>query len=284
MNIPKISVLMPIYRTRPEYLKEAIGSILSQTFANFELVILDDCPFDDRENIIKQYNDPRIRYYKNTENQGISDARNRLLELAKGEYLAVFDHDDISVINRLELQSKYLDEHPGIGVVSSQLEYFPEHKVTSFPITNFKIKRLLVFEDCVPHTAMMVRASILKKYNLRYESDYSPCEDYMLCLKLMAYTMFYNFPIALVKYRDYDENTSKIRKELLRDKNALCLSYSERRYSYYYREDYGLRYWVKVFDIIPLIKVKKYQNKTMYYLFGFLPFLSFSKIKKISNR
>lgn len=280
MNVPKVSVLMPVYRTNPDYLKDSINSILSQTFTKFEFIIIDDCPTDDREVIINQYNDPRIRYYKNKENLGISETRNRLMDLAQGEYFAIFDHDDISDIRRLELESKYLDDHPDIGVVSSQVEFFPKKRITKFPTTNFRIKQLLVFEDCVAHTAMMVRASILKEYNLHYQAEYSPCEDYMLCLKLMKYTMFYNFPFPLVKYRYYKNNTSNIKKDLMKDKNALCLSYSKNNYSYYFNGNYGLRYWIKLFDLIPIIRVKKYPHKSIYSLLGIIPILSVSKIIK----
>ena len=61
----KVSVLMPVYKTKEEYLREAIASILSQTFTDFEFLLLDDCPDDDREKIVKSYNDKRIKYFKN---------------------------------------------------------------------------------------------------------------------------------------------------------------------------------------------------------------------------
>ena len=93
--MPKISVLMPVYKTPEAYLKAAIESILAQTFGDFEFLILDDCPQDDRQKIVESYGDKRIKYIKNPQNMGISAARNKLIDLAKGEYLAVFDHDDI---------------------------------------------------------------------------------------------------------------------------------------------------------------------------------------------
>ena len=91
----KVSVLMPIYRTDERFLREAIVSVLAQTFGDFELLLLDDCPDDDRESVVKSYKDARIFYVRNDRNLGIAASRNRLLDLAKGEYLAVFDHDDI---------------------------------------------------------------------------------------------------------------------------------------------------------------------------------------------
>ncbi|MBR4927772.1 MAG: glycosyltransferase, partial [Alphaproteobacteria bacterium] len=105
----KVSVLMPIYRTQESYLRTAIESILNQTYWDYEFLILDDCPEDDREDIVKSYNDPRIVYMRNDKNLGITRSRNKLIELAKGDYLATMDHDDISLPTRFEKQVVYLD-------------------------------------------------------------------------------------------------------------------------------------------------------------------------------
>ena len=75
--MPKVSVLIPVYKTNVDYLKNAIGSVLNQTFKDFELVIIDDCPSDTREDVIKSFNDERIKYQVNTENQGIKANQNK---------------------------------------------------------------------------------------------------------------------------------------------------------------------------------------------------------------
>jgi len=111
--MPRVSVLMPVYNTKPEHLREAIDSILSQTFTDFEFLILNDCsPNADVEEVVKSYDDPRIVYTVNERNLGISGARNRLLDMARGEYLAVMDHDDISLPERFEKQVAFLDAIP----------------------------------------------------------------------------------------------------------------------------------------------------------------------------
>lgn len=116
--MPKVSVLTPVYNTNLKYLKECINSILKQTFTDFEFIILNDSPDNkELEDFILSYSDKRIKYFKNEENIGISASRNKLISLASGEYLAIFDHDDISVLNRLELEVNYLDSHPYVGVV-----------------------------------------------------------------------------------------------------------------------------------------------------------------------
>ena len=116
----KVSVCMPVYNTKPEYLREAVESILNQTFKDFEFLILSDSPDNTEiDKIISSYDDKRIKYSKNTKNIGISESRNKLLKTAKGEYIAVFDHDDISLPNRLEKEVEYLDKNPDVSVVGS---------------------------------------------------------------------------------------------------------------------------------------------------------------------
>ena len=124
----RVSVLMPVYRTNEEYLREAISSILAQTYSDFEFLILDDCPEDDRELIVKSYKDRRIKYLRNETNMGISESRNKLVDMARGEYLAVMDHDDVSLPERLEKQVNYLDAHPDVGVVGCWTDVFPDKK------------------------------------------------------------------------------------------------------------------------------------------------------------
>ncbi len=105
INNPKVSVLTPIYNTDPEYLRERIESILNQTFSDFEFLILNDSPDNNEiEKIVLECakKDKRIKYSKNDYNMGITPSRNKLLEMANGEYLAIFDHDDISLPKRLE--------------------------------------------------------------------------------------------------------------------------------------------------------------------------------------
>lgn len=104
MTMPKVSVLMPVYKTQEEHLRQAIESVLNQTYADFEFLILDDCPDDTREDIVKSYQDKRIKYSQNEKNLGITPSRNKLIDMAQGEYLAVFDHDDISLPERFAKQ------------------------------------------------------------------------------------------------------------------------------------------------------------------------------------
>ena len=123
--MPRVSVLVPIYNTNRTHLRQCIDSILNQTFGDFELIILNDSPENNElDNIITQYNDPRIRYAKNDYNMGISKSRNKLINLANGEYLAIHDHDDISHPTRFQHQVDFLDNNPYVGVVGTWAHWF----------------------------------------------------------------------------------------------------------------------------------------------------------------
>ncbi|MCR4917994.1 MAG: glycosyltransferase [Alphaproteobacteria bacterium] len=263
--MPKVSVLTPVYNTNPVHLQECIESILNQTFTDFEFLILNDSPENTEiDKIVNSYQDSRIKYIKNETNLGISPSRNKLLEMATGEYLAIFDHDDISVPDRLQIQVEYLDTHPYVGVVSGWLELFgSKSEVCKKPEKNLEIKTLMTENCCIAHTATMIRKSVLTENNLKYEEKFSPAEDYRLFARLMELTDFYNIQRVLVKYRWHDGNTTKkvfskmseahdeIQAEIC-DKHPFLRSCFEK----YHAKEYGTRFKIRLFGIIPTIKVK----------------------------
>lgn len=282
--MPKVSVLMPIYKTKESELKIAIESILNQTFSDFEFIILNDSPESTYlDDIVNSYNDKRIRYFKNAKNLGITQSRNKLLSLAKGEYIAIFDHDDISLPSRLEKEVKYLDENKNIGVVSSNIERFPKQVFSHHPTENLEIKKHLIHSNVVAHTAMMIRKQVLDKADICYEEEFSPAEDYMLCLKLINHTMFHNIDEVLVKYR-FTENctTNKIWNKMV-NADALCRNYAIAHYPYLASFNSSVQnnknLWIFLFGLIPFIKIKKKINKTKILLFGFIPLISVKEKK-----
>lgn len=216
-SAPKISVLMPIYKTKETHLRQAIESILQQTFGDFEFLILDDCPEFPSESIVNSYKDERIIYIKNEYNMGITDSRNKLIDMAQGEYLAVMDHDDISLPERFAKEVKFLDEHPKVGVVGTWYERFPDGKIKKRLVINSQIERDLMYNCSILHPSSMIRKSVLSENNIRYEKQFSPSEDYALWCSLVGKTEFANIPEVLFKYRDYGENTSKVQNKKMKD-------------------------------------------------------------------
>ena len=175
--MPKVSVLTPLYRPPEDYLREMMESVLHQTFSDFEFILLNDCPEDTAtDEIVASYGDERIVYLKNETNLGIAASRNLLIEKAKGEYLAVVDHDDVSLETRLQKEVKFLDEHPNCGVVSSwyQKMYGKRNLVRKRPETNAEIVAAMSEGCAVIHPAAMIRKSVLNQFHIRYEPEFSP--------------------------------------------------------------------------------------------------------------
>ncbi len=281
---PKVSVLTPIYNTNIGHLCECIESILNQTFTDFEFIILNDSPENKRlAKVIGLYNDPRIKYYENKKNIGISASRNRLLELARGEYIAIFDHDDISMPDRLARQVEFLDTHPNVGVVSSLMQCFGDRNdVWKLPEHDIEIKIALTDNCFVAHTAAMIRKSVLDTNNIKYEEKYTPAEDYRLWTRLMGVTDFYNIQDTLVHYRWHATNTSisqNVKMELARltIKTDVATKYLGYRMEFESiknasiqnkTKDWRMRLlgiipflkrkssWILLFDFLPIIKIK----------------------------
>ncbi len=115
MLSPKVSVIVATYN-REKYLKEAIISVLEQTYCDFEIIVIDDGSTDNTHIMIESFQDPRLRYIKQ-ENHGRSHARNVGLHLSKGQYIAFLDSDDLYLMHKLALQISYLDTHPKVGMI-----------------------------------------------------------------------------------------------------------------------------------------------------------------------
>lgn len=274
--MPKVSVLMPIYRTDRQYLKAVIDSILSQTFTDFELLILDDCPEDSREDVIRSYTDKRMQYFKNESNKGISFSRNRLTTLARGNYLAVIDHDDVALPTRFEEQVRVLDSHPEIGIVGCYIELFPHTKIMSFPQNNDQIEQYLMQGCAVPHTGAMIRASILP--DNPYEDKFSPAEDYALWCRLIGKTQFYNIPKVLMKYRIHDDNTTKTQENKMTNATRAIHEFVRTEHPDIFQtvcEQTPHIIRLKLFGLIPLGHFRQMGNTRK----GILKYLPFIQVK-----
>ena len=216
-DLPKISVLLPVYNTNEKHLRECIESILNQTFTDFELIILNDASTIDLDYIINSYNDERIKYYKNNTNLGITKSRNKLLELAQGKYVAVADHDDISMPERLEKEYNFLENNPDISLVSGWIESFNEKTgKTRIWKNRQKLRYIDIFRGCgLMHPACMWRRCDFEKYNLKYEEGYFGAQDYALFAKAIRYLNIANLKEILLKYRQHNRNASKQKREMV---------------------------------------------------------------------
>jgi glycosyltransferase involved in cell wall biosynthesis len=207
-NKPIISVIMPVYNGEL-YLKEAIESILNQTISDFEFIIINDGSTDNTEEIIMSYDDKRIIYRKQN-NKGIGAALRYGCSLAEGIYIARMDADDISELNRFQIQYDYLKKHPKTIVISSAVRYIDEKgKVLgrSYPLTcNQAIRKNLQKGNPICHPGAMLVNAAYKKIN-GYQ-DLQPLEDYFLWLKLSKLGKVTNTSKPYLKYRIHDNNSS----------------------------------------------------------------------------
>lgn len=290
--MPKVSVLMPVYNTKEQHLREAIDSVLGQTFGDFEFLILNDGSTD--ENVRKtvlSYCDPRIVYVENETNLGISGSRNKLVDMAKGDYLAVVDHDDISMPDRFEKQVRYLDEHPDFGVVAGLYEKYPTGGIMAVPAENEEIQATLLTRCAIYHQASMIRKSVLIENDVRYEEKYTPAEDYALWCRLLRKTKFYNIQDTLLKYRIHDENTSLVQKKRVNQLHIIISHMARKQVDSFYESDgfyeslpHESVYRVKLFSLIPILRVNfdSINNVSKIFLFNVIPLFSIKK-KNIIN-
>ena len=199
---PVVSILMPVYKTAP-YLREAMDSILSQTFTDFELIILNDCSPDNADEILDTYTDSRIVRYKGEKNVGLSNILNVGIRMARGKYIARMDSDDLSMPDRLQIQVDYLDTHPGIDLVSVGMQLFGAKEENWIRERNpDKVAIEALFHSPILHASSMWRRERFEENDLRFRQEMVPSEDYDLWTRAMVKGLrLVNLPLVLYRYR-----------------------------------------------------------------------------------
>ena len=206
MTSPRITVALSVYKNA-EYLAEALDSILAQTFADFELVIVDDGSTDQSSAIIDRYtaNDPRIRVIRQG-NQGLVASLNHIIAVARAPYIARMDGDDIALPERFARQVAFLDAHPDHGVIGTQIwtidaqGHRRSEPPVDHPLSADVIAAALPTASPLCHPSVMMRRDVLKAAG-GYRPAYRHCEDYDLWLRLAEQTRIANLPERLHLYR-----------------------------------------------------------------------------------
>lgn len=207
---PLVTVLMPVYNGE-KYLKEAIKSILNQTFRDFEFLIIDDGSIDKSAEIIASFNDTRIRLERNEANLGLIKTLNKGFRLSKGKYIARMDCDDISLPKRLSAQANFMEKHPEIGVCGSWVKIvgLKQSFISKYPQNHEEARAYLLFNTPFAHPAVIIRKEIIEKYQLEYDENYKHAEDYELWSRIIEHTKISNIPKVLLRYRMHPESVSK---------------------------------------------------------------------------
>lgn len=207
--MPKVSVVMPVFNGE-RYLREAIDSILSQDFPDFEFVIVDDGSTDSSLDILEEYKakDTRVVCHKMAQNSGIVSALNAGVNVAKGEYIARMDADDISMQNRIAAQVVFLDD-TGIAAVGANYIKFrgsnSTGRNTKLPLVSTEVRKQLPYTCCLGHPTVMFRKQAFDQVG-GYSPQYAKggAEDYDLWLRMSLEHELANLKEPLLRYREHE--------------------------------------------------------------------------------
>lgn len=215
-----VSVLMPVYNTKEQFLREAVESILNQTFKDFELIIILDCPTDGSAAVVRSYHDDRIIIIENEQNLGIPKSLNKGLAIARGKYIAKMAADDISLSQRLEKEFSYMEEHLDVDALGSDAFYFGVGKTrrvySSCEDDDVTKARMLFFNAAPTDASAFIRRTFLAEHEMRFNESYVYSCDYRLWTDLvLAGGRIRSLREVLVKYRFHEgQITQKEKKEV----------------------------------------------------------------------
>lgn len=222
---PVVTVLMPVFNGQ-DHLREAVDSILWQTFNSFELLVVNDGSTDESADILAGYaaKDERVRVVYQP-NSGIVAALNAGLALAKGAYIARMDADDVAHPRRLEIQVAYMETHPNCVACGSDYELIGAKRGhVKTPYTNDECKAQLLLKSCFAHPTVILRSSIFRSAGLHYEDEFQFAEDYRLWTQLAQYGDLANIPEPLISYRVHSGQLSSLKKQLQRQRHVTTAS------------------------------------------------------------
>jgi hypothetical protein len=212
VTAPRVSVVIGSYNGE-RFLRPAIESILNQTFRDFELIVIDDCSTDSTLQILEAFRDERMRVVRNQRNLGIAETFNNGIAVAGGEYVALQDHDDVSLPTRLECQVAFLDRHAQVGMVGSDCNIIDEAGTISpgWPVKydDTQLKWALLWRCPFFHTSVMVRRRDIEEVG-GYSSDpeYRFAEDYDLMSRVAIRHAVANIPQQLGCWRMHKTSAS----------------------------------------------------------------------------
>lgn len=233
---PFISVVMPVFNAE-KFIYSTVKSIIDQTFSDFELIIINDASTDTTEKIINSFNDNRIKIIK-TLGIGATEAYNTGFRNAKGKYIAISDHDDISEKDRFKKQVEFLEKNPEVNVLGTNYNVINEKGNFLFsvlqPQENLQIKELLLKRASgVFNPSLMVRKEIFDKYGY-YNNNYFPVSDYEFYLRNIDYLHFHNLEDILYNWRNLKTSISHKNVDLF-NKQLYKVSYK-----YIYKKYYNI--------------------------------------------
>lgn len=223
MNSPTLSIIMPVYNAAP-YLRQAVDSLLAQTFTDYELIIVEDGSTDISRDIISGFNDSRIQVFYNDGNRGIVFSRNRGMANAKGRYMAPFDADDIAEKFKYEKQLRFLERNPDYGMIGSWAHLIDHEgnlmnekwKVNAPPR---RIPAIQLFRNYFVQSSVVIRREAIPEGG--YKKGFDGVEDYQMWIEVALRWKVWNYPEYLVQYRIHDQGISLRESERIQGNDNL---------------------------------------------------------------
>ena len=224
---PVVTVLMSAFNDAA-FLPEAVDSILRQTFGNFEFLVIDDGSTDGSARLVAAVRDPRMRVVRNEEHLGLTRSLKVGVELARGQYIARMDADDVALPERLEKQVALLMKRSEIGVLGSACYIIDqigrEVGLLQMPEDDLQIRWTSLLANPFAHPTIMFRRDVLISRNLNYDEAFPTTQDYDLWMRMLRYTCGANLGEPLMRYRTHgDRVTSKFREVQLRNHDIVAL-------------------------------------------------------------
>ncbi len=183
MNIPEVTVLMPVYNASG-FLRDAVESILTQTFKDFELLIINDGSKDNSSSILESYNDSRIRFVQHSQNEGLVKTLNEGLKSARGNYIVRMDADSISLPHRISKQVKFMNANRDVAIAGAWFsDINNKTEVSKVPRKHEALKSFLFFNSGFAHSTVIIRKNYFQSHHLFYNADFPHAEDYELSVR-----------------------------------------------------------------------------------------------------
>lgn len=271
MSKPLVSVVMSVYNGE-RYLREAIESTLKQTFKDFEFLIINDGSTDSTVEILKGYKDPRIKIINNKKNIGLTKSLNKGLRIARGEYIARQDADDVSAPERLEKEINFLEKHRDYAVVGTFVKILNEDSEVIGLLDRLtednQIRERFGTDNCITHGSAVIRKKCLLDVGF-YDESIVRAQDYELWLRLSEKYRLANIPEYLYMWREHDENIEA--KHVGEQKISVILAMVKHKFSIIEHATILFINFIANHNLIS-------QPKPLAIIFSFLGFITFNKL------
>lgn len=298
--MPKVSINIPCFNSE-KHIAETLQSVLSQTFEDFEIILVNDGSTDMTEEIIKTFSDPRIKYYYQ-KNMGLSKTRNKQLGLSSGDFIAFLDHDDIWLPTKLEKQIQLFENQPKVGLVYCDTIFFNDKGDVKRLYSNRVPPRGNVFRQILKNYFLAMPSVVIRKQALEsqqqwFDENFSMSEEYDLFIRIAHDWDFDYVNEPLAKWRMHSTSLTFSKRELVSRETELIMAKFIKIYPNFeskYKSElvamkaftqyqYALLDWEKGHSqnarsrLRPLIWLNiRYFTV---YLLSFLPFVVYTKLK-----